>query len=126
MSDELMQLELHLDSIQDDDTEDLARLTQQLRQDLLEVNVHSVRPVRSAEVPPGAKGDALSLSALAVTLAPAALTALTNMLQSWLSRHERASITLESEGKKIVVTGSPSRDQQSMIDSFIQGRQRGR
>lgn len=122
MSDQLWQLELHLDSLPNEDKEDLARLTQQLRQDLLELNVQSVSPVRSSAAPAGAKGDPLSLGALAVTLAPVALTAMTNLLQSWLSRHERASVTLEAEGKKLVITGSPSPDQQRMIDNFIRGR----
>ena len=78
-----------------------------------------MEPVRSRDLPVGAKGDAVTIGALAVTLAPAALTALTNMLQSWLSRRERASVTLESRGEKIVVTGNPSKEQQRMIDAFV-------
>jgi hypothetical protein len=122
MTDPLTHLEIHVDSMPDDDGEDLARLTRQLRQDILELNVHSVNPVRSSTIPPGAKGDPLTLSSLAVTLAPAVLTALTNVLQSWLTRHERASVTLEHEGRKLTVTGNPTSDQQRLLEGFIKGK----
>jgi hypothetical protein len=59
------------------------------------------------------------LATLAVTLAPVALTALMTALQTWLSRHERASVTVESGGEKLVVTGSPSKEQQRLIEIFV-------
>jgi len=113
------QLVLRVDGGRDADDEDRAELARRLRKDLLELDVEAVEPVRSRDLPVGAKGDAVTIGALAVTLAPAALTALTNMLQSWLSRRERASVTLESRGEKIVVTGNPSKEQQRMIDAFV-------
>ena len=48
-----------------------------------------------------------------------ALTEAMKVLQNWLSRHERASVTVESGGEKIVVTGSPSKEQQQLIEAFI-------
>jgi hypothetical protein len=113
------QLILHLDPGPEADKEEQALLAQRLRGELLELNVDAVEPVRSGTAPPGAKGDAVTLATLAVTLAPMALTEVIKALQAWLSRHERASVSLESEGEKIVVTGSPSKEQQRLIEAFV-------
>ena len=71
--------------------------------------------------PRRAKGDPVTLGTLAVTLAPIVLTGLTKALKTWLARHERASVSLESGGEKLVLTGSPSKEQRQLVDAFIRG-----
>ncbi|MFB3922952.1 MAG: hypothetical protein ACE145_14600 [Terriglobia bacterium] len=101
------------------DEQELADLSQRLRDDLIEIGADSAQAVRVPEAPAGAKGDPASLATLAVTLAPAALTGLITMLQSWLTRHERTSLTLEKGDEKITVTGTLSRDQQRVIADWL-------
>jgi hypothetical protein len=114
-------LVLHIDGGADADMEELARLTDRLRADLLELDVDAVDRVHSGASPAGAKGDPVTLAALAVTLAPIALTGLMKALQTWSARHDGATVTVESDGRKIVVTGSPSKEQRQMVESFLAG-----
>lgn len=119
MANEAAQVILRVDAGAGSEDEDRAQLAQRLRQDIRELDVDSVDWVRASETPAGAKGDPATMGALAVTLAPTVITPLMSMLSSWLSRHERASVTVESGGQKIVVTGSPSAEQQQVIEAFI-------
>lgn len=120
MEEEAVQLILKIDSGPEVDDEEQAQFTQRLRNTLLELDVDRVDPVRSgSEAAAGSKGDPVTLVALAVTLAPLALREVMKALQTWLSRHERATVTIESGGQKIVVTGTPSTSQQKLIDAFV-------
>jgi hypothetical protein len=110
---------LHIDAGPEVDKEELAQLAHRLREHLLELDVDAIEPFRSGAAPRGAKGDPVTLATLAVTLAPIALTEVVKALQAWLSRHERASVSVESGGEKIVVTGSPSKEQQQLIEAFV-------
>jgi len=113
------QLVLRADAGPGADDEERACFAQRLRDELLRADVDAVEPVRSSAAPQGRKGVGVSLATLAVTLAPIALTAVMNALQTWLSRYDRASVTVENGPDKIVVTGSPSKDQQRLIDAFV-------
>ncbi len=101
------------------DEQELAELTQQLKEDLLETDVESVEQVRGAEAPVGSKGDPVTLAALAVTLAPIALKGMITILESWLTRHERTSITLQKGNLKVTMQGTLSKDQQQMIADWL-------
>ncbi|HEY7391331.1 MAG TPA: hypothetical protein VH640_22640 [Bryobacteraceae bacterium] len=123
MENRAIQLILHIDAGPEADQEDQALLTQRLRHDLLDLDVESVDPIHSGAAPGRAKGDPVTLTTLAVTLAPIALTEIMKALQTWLSRHERATVSIESDGQKMTVTGSPSKEQQQAIEAFL-GRHR--
>lgn len=97
----------------------MAELGRQLRTELLDLDVEAVNPVRAGTVPAGAKGDPVTWATLAVTLAPLALTEVMKTVQAWLTRHERATVTVESGSEKITITGSLSKEQQSTLDAFI-------
>jgi len=112
-------LTLSVDAGQSADLSEAAELTRRLRQFMLDNDVDKVDLVRTGEAPAGSKGDFVSLTTLAVTLAPVALTTLAGILQSWLTRHERASVTVESGGEKFTITGSLSREQQKTLDAFF-------
>ena len=112
------QLTLTVDALGADD-EDRAELARRLRQQLIEADVDSVEFARSEAPPAGAKCDPVSLTALAVTVAPAAITAMIGMLQMWLSRHDRASVTVESGGEKFTLTGTLSSEQKQMVEAFL-------
>jgi hypothetical protein len=88
---------------------------------LTEVDVDSVQQVREAAAPAGAKGDPVSLGSLLVTLAASGgvLTTLIGAVQSWLTRSERCSVTMEIDGDKITLTGASSEEQRRLATAFI-------
>ena len=119
MAGEPRQFVVTIDAGADADDEELAQLGRQLRTQLLELDVEAVDPVRQGTAPAGSKGDPVTLASLAVTLAPLALTELMKAVQAWLTRHDRASVTVESGADKITITGSPSKEQQRTLEAFI-------
>lgn len=127
MSDQTIHLLLNLDTEPEDDDEELARLTEQLREDLMELDVEAAYLVRAGEAPERAKaGDPVAWGTLLVTLAASGgvLTTLINALQSWLTRRERRSVTVEIGGDKLEVTGISSKEQQRLINAWL-SRHRG-
>ena len=56
---------------------------------------------------------------VALTASGGVLTTLVNTLQSWLTRHERRSVTLEIDGDRLEVTGISSQEQQRLIDTWL-------
>ena len=123
MAGEPRQFVLTLGAGPDADDEELAQLSRQLRSELLELGVEAANPESAEKAPAGGKGDPITLTTLVVTLAPIALTELMKVLQAWLTRHDRATVTVESGGKKITITGSPSKEEQRTLQAFI-GRRR--
>ncbi|MBD1862435.1 MULTISPECIES: hypothetical protein [Trichocoleus] len=122
MAKQTAQLLLKISSELDLDAEELEQLTQQLREELLELDVESVNLVRAGEAPKGAKvGDPISWGTILVTLLAAGgvVTTLINAIQSWLARDERRSIIMEINGDKLQITGVSSKEQQQLIDAWI-------
>lgn len=127
MSDEPRKLKIKIDAAPEADDEEIAELCRQLRQELMELDVDAVDQVDTGTVPAGAKGDVLALGTLLVTLAGSGgvLTTLINALQSWLTRHERGTVTMEMDGDKLAMTGISSEQQRLLIKAFI-SRHKGR
>ena len=112
----------------DDDPEELERITHNLRDDLTELDtVEKVDLVtKEGEVTPKgsrAGAEVAALGSLLVTLGTTAVSSvvpnLANTLQSWLTRHERRKISLEIGGDKLEVTGVSDKEQQRLIDAWI-------
>ncbi len=102
------------------DLDEIARLSTDLREDLIEVGAESAERLRGGEAPARSKGDPITLGSLLVTLAPTALTGLVALLQSWLTRHERATLTLQRGEEKITASGVLSQDQRRVIADWLQ------
>jgi hypothetical protein len=119
MESDPVQLTLTVDAGSGADDEDRAELGRRLRQQLLETDVDSVEFARSEALPAGAKADPMSLCTLAVAVAPGAISAMIGMLPRWLSRHDRASVTVESGGEKLTLTGTLSNEQKQMVEAFL-------
>jgi len=114
-------LELHLPDAED--SEKRAELARSLREELLELHdIAGADLVRSSAVPAGAKGDAVMLGTILVTLAASGgvLTTLINSVQSWLTRNDRHSVTVEMGGDKLTITGSSSAEQTRLLDAWIE------
>jgi hypothetical protein len=77
-------LTLAIEGTSDTDREELARLTGQLRSQLLELDVDRVELVRGGKAPPGSKvADPVTIGAIIVTLAPAMIQAVIALVQNW-------------------------------------------
>jgi hypothetical protein len=115
------ELLLHIATDPSMDAEEVENLTRRLRDELLEHDVGSVEQIRTPFVPPGAKGDPATLGTLLVTLAASGgvLTTAINAVQSWLTRQDRRSVTVEVGKDKLVLSSVSSKQQQQLVDDFI-------
>lgn len=123
MSRNNFQLIVTLDAEPDTDADDLERLTQQLRNELSELDVQADF-VTGGPAPTNAKaGEVIEWGTLLLTLAASGgvITTLINALQAWLTnRNQLATITIEIGGEKLQITGNPSPEQQRLIEAFLQ------
>jgi hypothetical protein len=128
MTDQTVRIHLGLDDTSPEaDAEESERAARQLRDGLLELDVQTVEFAPGGETPEGTKaGVPPDLSTILLTLAASGgvLTTIIGVLQSWLTRHERRSVTLEIDGDKIEITGISSEEQKRLIDAWMR-RHRG-
>lgn len=74
-------------SLEDGDAAELDELTRQLRAEVEELDVASVERVSAGMAPRGTKAvDLAAIGQMAVTLAPAVVPALFDLLKSWVER----------------------------------------
>ena len=121
MPEKTKQVILNIDAGQEDDPEEIERFTQQLREELTGLEVEGVDLVRAGETPAKAKvGDPITWGTLLLTLAASGgvITTVINVLQSWLTRQERRSISLEIDGDKLEIKGISSKEQQRLINEW--------
>jgi hypothetical protein len=122
MADQTVRLMLEPDAGLETDMERLAEMTRQLRSELLELDVEDVGLVHTGEIPEGAKaGDPTVWGELFVTLSASGgiLVTLVNLIQNWLTRHERCVVTVEIGGDRLEVQGRPSEVHQRLIDAWL-------
>jgi hypothetical protein len=113
---------LRVQVVADADPEHVTGLTDQLRSELLELDVNDVALDREHEVPEGARGAEMAVvGALLVKLGPALVAPVVRVIQSWLQRSSARSVELELNGQKITVTGASSADQERLISAWIAG-----
>lgn len=130
MPEKKIQILLSLNAGKGLDDEEMERVTRQLRFELLGLDVDDVELVKSGTAPTGAKaGDPIAWGTLLMTLATSGgvLTTIIGTLQSWLTRHNQRSISLEINGSKIDIKGVSSEDQRRLINEWIsavQGKKR--
>ncbi|MFF6809380.1 hypothetical protein ACFZAG_05740 [Streptomyces sp. NPDC012403] len=105
---------------QDSDQEELDQLTAQLRERLLELDVDDVEPVRSGDVPDGAKPvDAIAVGALAVTLAPIALRSVLDLVRTWIENRPVRTVSISLGDDSLELEAVSSADQQRIVDAFL-------
>jgi hypothetical protein len=104
----------------DDDAEQVAEATRQLRRELLDLDVEAVEQPRAGEPPPGSKAVELAtLGALLVTVAKSQLLGpVVAAVRSWLAGSQR-SVRLELDGDVLELTGVSSREQQRLADEWL-------
>ena len=122
MAERVTRLGLWIETDSEADAEELAGLAVDLREQLLELDIERVDPATAGQAPPGTRaGEIFVAGALTVMLALSQklLTALTETVQSWVSRGGGRSVKLELDGDVLEVTGITRRDQRELIQAWI-------
>ncbi len=125
MSEKRVGLKLQFGDGPQTDKEELEMVTRQLREELLGLDVEDVDFVSTGEAPEKAKaGDPVTWGTLLLTLAASGgvITTVINAVQSWLTRADRRSITLEIDGDKLEIKGISSEEQQRLTDEWLKRR----
>lgn len=121
-------IKLKIDAGPDGDDEDLERLTENLRNELLELEIESAELSRDGVVPAHSKVvDPISWGTILLTLAASGgvLTTLIQAVQSWLNRNELNTISLEIDGDKLELKGVSSQQQSQLIEAWLKRHEGG-
>ncbi|MGV1047146.1 MAG: hypothetical protein ACOYD4_01290 [Solirubrobacterales bacterium] len=122
MGGETCQLGAVLDAGPDHDAEELLQLTQELRGELLELDVDAVGLGAGGEAPDGAKGvELLAIGGLVVKLAAnsALMRSIVDTTVAWLGRQGARSVKLNLDGDTLELTGVSSDEQSRLVDQWI-------
>lgn len=120
-------LAVHLQAEREAAPDELNRLTERLRRELLDLDVADVRRGTEGEAPDGARAiDVEALGTLLVTAvtAPEVLRAVVGTIRDWLGRSRARSVCVEIDGDVLQVTGISSADQERLIESWLARRVR--
>jgi hypothetical protein len=102
---------------------ELDQLTNSLRRELLDLEVHRVRKPTPDEAPPGTRGIELAaIGALIVEFGRSTktLSTVVGAIQSWLGGRRNRSIKIEMDGDKLEIAGASSDEQQRLITAWIE------
>jgi hypothetical protein len=121
MSDESVILDVTIQIEAAGEEEYLAEVTQELKRDILALDVEKVQLKRSESVIKGSKGDAVTWGQLLIAFAASGsvFTTLITLFQAWVTRNERRALILEVEGDKLEITGISADEQQRLIDEWL-------
>ena len=106
------------------DAERLDALTGFLRQELLQLDVEDVTPLRAGEPPPGSRVfDVVAVGGLLVTISRSAegLRSVVSAIRKWLARGEgtRRAVRLELDGDVLELSEATAADQERLIGLFV-------
>jgi hypothetical protein len=104
----------------DADKQDLDELARLLTEELSQLDdVESVEPVREGELPEDAKGVPAAVGTVLVKLAETAgVSALINVIGSWLSRDKSRTLKLQLGESALELTGLSGTEQQELVEWF--------
>lgn len=107
------------------DDEELAGLTELLRQEILTLDVDSVTPVMLGPAPPDSKGlDVAAIGSILVMLQGGVelATKVMSAIKSWLGRASTPdrSLKLTMNGQTLELSAATAEQQQRLIDEFVQ------
>ena len=115
-------LDFEIEVIASDATEeDLDQLTRNLLSELRETDIESVELVSLGAAPQGSKGDPITIGTLAMTVMPAVLPGVIDMIKAWSGRKEGR--TVKFKGKGIEFEGSPE-DLEKLLARLGEGKKK--
>jgi hypothetical protein len=105
----------------DDDAEQVAEATLQLRRELLDLEVEAVELPSAGEPPPGTRGVELAaLGALVVTAARSQLLGpVVAAVRAWLAGAPQRTVKVELDGDVLELTGVSSEEQRRLTDEWL-------
>jgi hypothetical protein len=116
---ETTELELEI-SAQEATAEDIDQMTRQLLKELRETDVESVELMKAGIAPPGTKSaDPVTTGAIIMTVLPAALPKIIEMVQAWATRGKGRAVKFKGKvnGQVIEFEGS-TEDLQKILASL--------
>jgi hypothetical protein len=101
--------------------EDLDKLTRQLRREIEDLGVESVRLAADEPAPSGTKSmEAVTLGALAVAVLPTALPRLIEFLQAWSLRGKDRTVKIKATvGDRTVDVEYPAGESEAVVKDLI-------
>ena len=112
-------------SIRDNvDDEELDRLTRKLREEIEGFDVEQVGLASGGQLPPGAKGDPVTIGNIVVSLASAGVfTGLIGLFKSWALRREGRTVTLKAKvaDREVELVYSPASTTSEEMTRFVRG-----
>ena len=115
-------LQLTLNKDEHDTNTEIAKLSRQLRSELLKLNIENVDYRRKENLVDGTKaGEIISWETLIITLAASGgiISTLINFILGWVKRNEGRGVTLELNGNKLEVTGLSASEQKELIETWL-------
>jgi hypothetical protein len=120
MSDSEIELRLEVGVEPDADAVELDDAAAQLRRELLELDVDTVKRLPGEAPPPGTRAaEATLLGGLIVGLGRDAIGAVVGTIQAWVARRSSRSVKVTLGGDSIELTNVSGADQQRLIESFL-------
>lgn len=109
------------------DVAELDELTRQLRSEVGELNVDSIEQVATGIAPPGTKAvDLAAIGQMAVTLAPAVIPPLFDLLKSWVERKPSTPVKIRVKvGKRTAqIEYDPTKTSPKELEALIKSLSR--
>ena len=107
-------------ALSDENDEDVVAATTQLRSRFLELDVDGVENNRDQPVPLGSKpGDAIMWGALTITMAPALLQSIVQVIQTWLQARPNRGVKLTIGDDSLELTGTSAASEDRLVEEFI-------
>lgn len=116
------ELMVEVEAIADTDAEELAQLTNRLRDELLDLDLNAVYSASAGEAPDSSKGFALLAAGglmVRFVLRQDLLQSIIDAARSWLSRQHARSIKLTLDGDSIELTGATSAEEDRLIELWV-------
>jgi hypothetical protein len=119
-----VQLTIEIAVDQDSDETELGRTSQQLRQDLLRLDVDNVVRAPAAQAPRSAKGGETGISnILILTLSNSTvLVAIVGTLGAWIKRRGGRRVRVRLGTNEIEIDNASAEEQAKLIESWINRR----
>lgn len=121
MTDEVTRLIVQISADAEGNAAELDGLTQKLRRQILELDVHSAEPLRVGNAPNGAKGDPVTVGAIVIALAASGsvLPKLIELLQTWATRERGHNVKVKVGDDEIDIPPVTSKLQNEAVRAFL-------
>jgi hypothetical protein len=115
---EALDLQLTI-TLEDTDQEDLDRQARQLLREIDELDVESAGLAQGGPPPVGAKGEGALLGSIMVTVLPAVMPALLEVITSWVKRSQGRSVKFKgSIGGTLFEFEGPTAEFKALLDQI--------